>query len=267
MEANLTKSTVTQIACCAASLAFFATGIPAVAQGNPGLRESPVIEPIVTEESLPEDAGECNLRTTAAYRAGVLDTALPRIQLFCGFSRRWGGEIGVPMARVDGRYRPGDVGATVKFKLREQTSRIPALVLGTETTFPTQRRDPNRDTDESGVEVQPFVAVLKQVHGLTIQGNVGLGIFHGESEREYRAKYNGAVAVPLRHTHFALLGEVNAASSPLGATLSFSPGLHYSLGKDRYVAFALPISSNHGPTLVGAVFQFQMRVRRERVSE
>jgi hypothetical protein len=114
----------------------------------------------------------------------------------CGFSRRWGGEIGVPMARVDGRYRPGDVGATVKLKLREQTSRIPALVLGIETTFPIQKRDPNRDTDESGVEVQPFVAVLKQLHGLTIQGNVGLGIFHGESEREYRATYNGAVAVP-----------------------------------------------------------------------
>src|SRR5204863_9958225 len=163
-----------------------------------------------------------------AYHAGNLEpvTALPRIQLFCGFLERWGAEIDVPMVRVDGRYGPGNVGATVKYKLREQTSRMPAFVLGIETMFPTQRLDPDKDTDESGVELQPFVAVLKQVHGLTLQGNVGLGILHSGSEREYRATYNGAVAVPLWRTGVALLGEVNAASAQPGATLSFSPGLH-----------------------------------------
>ncbi len=261
-EASLAKSTVTRIFGYAVSLLFVGTSILAVAQVNTTLRESPVIEPIITEESLPEDSGECNLRTTAAYHADVFEpaTALPRTQVFCGFSRRWGGEIGLPLARVDGRYGPANVAVAVKYKLREQTSRIPALVLGIETTFPTGR-------GESGVEAEPFVAVFKQVHGLSIQGNVGLGIRHGGREREYRAAYNGAVAVPLRHTGFALVGEVNAVSSPLGATLSFSPGLHYSLGKDRYVAFALPIRTKGGSTRAGVVFQFQMRVRGGLVSE
>ena len=269
MDANLIKSMVAQIALCAGSLVFFSKSIPALAQANTASRDSPAIEPIITEESLPEDAGECNLRTTAVYHADVLEpaTALPRTQVFCGFSRRWGGEIEVPMARIDGRYEPGDIGTNVKYTMHEQTSRIPALVLGIEATLPTQRSDPNQNTDERNVEVQPFVAVLKQVRGLTIQGNVGLGIVYGGSEREYRAAYNGALTVPLGNIGFALVGEVNVAFSPLETTLSFSPGLHYSLGKDRYVALALPVSSSNGPARVGAVFQFQMRVRRGRNSE
>jgi hypothetical protein len=196
-EARLTKSAVSRVSSWAISLVFFGTGILAMAQGSTEMREPRVIDPILTEESLPEDAGECNLRTTAAYHAGVeLVTVLPRTQLFCGFSRRWGGEIDVPMVRVDGRYGPGDVGATVKYKLREPTSRWPALVFGLETTLPTQRRSHDTDTNESGVEVQPFVAVLKQVRGLTIQGNIGLGIRHSASRREYRAAYNGAWLSP-----------------------------------------------------------------------
>lgn len=258
---------VAQIALCAGSLVFFSKSIPALAQANTASRDSPAIEPIITEESLPEDAGECNLRTTAVYHTEVLAPALPRIQVFCGLSRRWGGEIEVPMARIDGRYEPGDIGTNVKYTMHEQTSRIPALVLGIEATLPTQRSDPNQNTDERNVEVQPFVAVLKQVRGLTIQGNVGLGIVYGGSEREYRAAYNGALTVPLGNIGFALVGEVNVAFSPLETTLSFSPGLHYSLGKDRYVALALPVSSSNGPARVGAVFQFQMRVRRGRNSE
>jgi len=207
-EASLAKSTVTRIFGYAVSLLFVGTSILAVAQVNTTLRESPVIEPIITEESLPEDSGECNLRTTAAYHADVFEpaTALPRTQVFCGFSRRWGGEIGLPLARVDGRYGPANVAVAVKYKLREQTSRIPALVLGIETTFPTGR-------GESGVEAEPFVAVFKQVHGLSIQGNVGLGIRHGGREREYRAAYNGAVAVP---RHVGVL-DLRAVIEGLGA--------------------------------------------------
>jgi hypothetical protein len=270
-EAKLAKATVAQIACHIVSLVFIGTGIPAAAQDTVAPRDSRrIIDPIITEESLPEDAGECNLRMTAAYHAGGYEPvmALPRAQMFCGFSRGWGGEIELPMARVEGRYGPGDFGAAVKYKLRAQTSHVPALVLGVETTFPTQWRDSYKDTNEGGVEVQPFVAVLKQVHAIAIQGNVGLGISNSGSKREYRAAYNGAMAVPLRHTGFTFLGEVNAASSlPVGATLSFSPGLHHSMGKDRYMALALPVNRGHSPSRVGVVFQFQMCIRRERGSE
>jgi hypothetical protein len=111
------------------------------------------------------------------------------------------------------------------------------------------------------------VAVLKQVHGLSLQGNVGLGIRHSGTEREYSTSYNGAVGIPLRHSGFALVGEVNAGSSPSGTTLSISPGLHYSLGKGRYVAFALPVGTNDGARRAGVVIQFQMRVRGGQASE
>jgi hypothetical protein len=110
---SLTRPAATQIAGCVVGLIFFGIGVPAVAQENTALRESPVMEPITTEESLPEDAGECNLRTTAAYHARALEP-MAAVQLFCGFSPRWGGEIEVPIVRVDGRYGPGEVGATVK---------------------------------------------------------------------------------------------------------------------------------------------------------
>ena len=148
--------------------------------------------------------------------------------------------------------------------LFEETSHLPALVLGAETTFPTQRRALDADTNESGVEVQPFVAVLKQVRGLAIQGNIGLGIRHSASHREYQSAYNGAVALPLRHTSFALIGEVNASFSPLSNTLTFSPGIHYSLGKNRYAAFALPVNRYKGSVRVDAVIQFQMGICGER---
>jgi hypothetical protein len=258
----LIRSIATQFACCVVGLIFFAIGIPAVAQEITALRESPAIEPVITEESLPEEAGECNLRSTGAYHARIHE---PRaaLQLFCGFSRRWGGEFDLPLAQADGSYGLGEVGTTVKYKLRGQAALIPALVLGVETTFPIQRRD----SDEGGVEVQPFVAVLKQMHGLTFQGNVGLAIRHSGIEREYQREFNGAVAVPLRHTGLGLLAEVNAESSASGTTPSFSPGIHYSLGKNCYMAFALPVSRRNGLTRLGAVFQFQMRVRRQRVSE
>lgn len=267
VEAKLTKFS---IACCAASLILLGANAPARAQGNAAHGEVRVIEPIITEESLPEDAGECNLRTTASYHVGVLETLtdLPRAQLFCGFSRRWGGEVDVPMERSGGRYGPRESGASVKYKLREETSRIPALVLGLEATFPVHGRDP--DEQGNGVEVQPFLAVLKQVRGFTLQGNIGVGILrNGSSKREYRAAYNGAVVIPLRSTRFTLVGEVNAASAQSGATLAtlFSPGLHYGLGRDCYIAFAAPLGRRHGATSIGAVFQFQMRVRKGQASD
>lgn len=223
------------------------------------------IEPIVTEETIPEAKGECNLRMTARYRADALEppAALPRAQLFCGLSQRWGGEIDVPLAlgeETGARYGFGDVAVTTKYLLRDQTRFMPALVMGLDTAIPFG--NPAADTGESGVEIEPFLAVLKQAHGLTFQGNVALGIRHGGAERECRTIYNGAVAVPLRHTRWAPLGEANGTHGPTGtAVLAFAPGLHYSLGSDSYIAFALPVTAYGAQRRCGGVLQFQMRVR------
>jgi Putative MetA-pathway of phenol degradation len=241
----------------------------ASAQANtkPGDIEAIAVEPILTEESLPEEKGECNVRMTAAYHVEAAEpaTALPRTQVFCGFSSRWGGEFDVPFAQgsgAQGRYGLGDISASVKYKLREQTARIPAFVLGLETMLPTG--SPEKGTGETGVEVQPFVALLKQVHSVSVQGNIGLGMRHSGSEREYRTSYNGAVGLPLRQTGFALMGEVNGSYSPSGPpAISVTPGVHYEIGKNRYVAFGMPVSLA-GARQVGAIVQFQFRVRSQR---
>jgi hypothetical protein len=250
-------------------ICFFTLVCQASAQVNttPLAIESVAVEPILTEESLPEEKGECNLRMAAAYHVEAVDpaTALPRTQLFCGFSQRWGGELDVPFAQGSGaekRYGLGDISVSIKIKLREQTAFVPALVLGLETMLPTG--SPEKGTGESGVEVQPFVALLKQVRSISLQGNIGLGMRHSGSEREYRTSYNGAVGLPLRQTGFALLGEVNGSCSPSGfAAISITPGLHYEIGKNRYVAFGIPVSLT-GAHQVGAVVQFQFRVRSRR---
>lgn len=256
------------IICLSTLVCVGATG-RAFAQANttPDGIESIVVEPILTEESLPEEKGECNVRMTAAYHVEALQpaTAIPRTQVFCGFSLRWGGELDVPFAQgagAAGRYGLGDISASIKYKLRDQTARMPALVFGLETTLPTG--NPEKGTGESGTEVQPFIALLKQVRNVNLQGNIGLGIRHSESEREYQTSYNGAVGLPLRKTGFAVLGEVNGSYSPTGpAAISVTPGLHYRIGENRYVAFGIPVSLT-GARQVGAIVQFQFRVRSQR---
>ena len=229
--------------------------------------ESFAVEPILTEESLPEEKGECNLRMSTAYHVDAAQpaTSLPRTQLFCGFPARLGGEIDVPFGQGSGtgrRYGLGDTSVSLKYKLREQTALVPAFVLGLETMLPTG--SPEKGTGESGVEVQPFVALLKQIHSISLQGNIGLGMRHSGMEREYRTFWNGAAGLSVRRTGFALLGEVNGSYSPTGpAAIAIAPGLHYAIGKGRYVAFGLPVSLT-GVRQVGAVLQFQFRVRSQR---
>ncbi len=263
------KRIAAPLAICFFTLVCLGAAGQASAQGNTTREaiEPMVVEPILTEETLPEEKGECNVRMTAAYHVEAAEpaTALPRTQLFCGFSSRWGGEFDVPFARgpgAEGRYGLGDISASVKYKLREQTARVPAFVLGLETMFPTG--SPEKGTGESGVEVQPFVALLKQIRSVSLQGNIGLGMRHSGSEREYRTFYNGAVGLPLRQTGFALMGEVNGAHSPSGPpAISVTPGVHYEIGKNRYVAFGMPISLT-GARQVGAIVQFQFRVPSQR---
>jgi len=263
------KQIAATLAICFFTLVCLGAAGRAFAQANttPPAIESIAVEPLLTEESLPEEKGECNVRMTAAYHVEALEpaTALPRTQLFCGFSQRWGGELNVPFAQGSGavgRFGLGDISASIKYKLKDQTARIPAFVLGLETMLPTG--SPEKGTGETGVEVQPFVALLKQVRSVSVQGNIGLGMRHSGSEREYRTSYNGAVGLPLRQTGFALMGEVNGSYSPSGPpAISVTPGLHYEIGKNRYLAFGMPVSLT-GARLVGAIVQFQFRVRSQR---
>jgi hypothetical protein len=254
---------VTKIVCGVVCVLWLVSGTRAVAQTNDTAFRATVIDPIITEESMPEANGECNLRMITAYHADALDppVALPRAQLFCGLSRRWGGEVDIPMIlgeAVGARYGLGDVAIAVKYVLREQTTLIPALVIGLETAFPSG--NPVWDRGENGVEIEPFLAFLKQARGFTFQGNVGFGIRHNREAREYRTSFNGATGFPVRHTRWALMGEINGALGPEHTVFALSPGVHYSLGPDVFVGVAMPITAYGAPLRVGLILQFQMHV-------
>jgi hypothetical protein len=79
-----------------------------------------VAESIITEETMPTEPGDWDLRFSGFYgwpgaeRSGFL----PSTQIFFGIANRWGGEIEVPLAfaRQETNHNGlGDISATVKY--------------------------------------------------------------------------------------------------------------------------------------------------------
>jgi hypothetical protein len=231
-----------------------------------------VVPPILTEETLPEEPGECNLRTSVDYRASNLEpaNALPRLQFFCGLASRWGGEVDVPFAYPDQRLRNvgfGDVSTTLKYSLTGTEKRSPAIVIGVETRFPTGT--PSRGTGEEGFEVEPLAALLIQGSHLGLQGNAGIGFHAGAGAQTARTYYYNAAAT-LRFTsrRVYFIGEANATHSPGGdSILSLSPGLHYGITEQVYVALAVPVPVQGGLGRAGIVTQLQFPLRGRRGRE
>jgi len=230
-----------------------------------------VVEPILTEETLPEEPGECDLRTSIDYRASNLEpaNALPRLQFFCGLVSRWGIELDVPLAFPDhqlSRTGFGDVASTFKYRLTGVRRKIPVVVLGMETSFP--RGNLRRGTGEEGFELQPFVALLTQGSRLGLQGNIGIGFPAGSPEQAIRTYCNLAATLRLTSGRVYFIGESNASHASGGDTiLSLSPGIHYGITQRVYVAFASPVHVRGGVGRAGIVIQIQFRLNRERRSE
>ncbi len=229
-----------------------------------------VVEPILTEESLPEEQGECDLRTSIDYRAASLEppNALPRLQLFCGFLPRWGAEISVPFAYPDKQVENlgfGDISTTLKYQVSASKGRIPALVLGAETRFPTGT--PSRGTGEEGFEVEPFVALLAQGSRLGLQGNIGFGFPASSRTRTFQTYYyNTAATLRLTSRRLYFIGEANGAHTSEGdSAFSLSPGLHYGITERLYIAVAFPVQVVSDGRRVGMVIQMQFRLPGGRV--
>ena len=222
------------------------------------------IEPVITEETLPEEAGVCDLRSSFDYRASGLEpaNALPRFQLFCGIASRWGAELDVPFAYPDqklSRAGFGDVATTLKYRVNGLTARIPIIVLGAETRFPTGR--PRRGTGEEGYELQPVVAVLAQRSNVGLQGNLGIGFPVHSRGQMLRTYYEFAVTLPVASKRFYFAGEANASHVAGGdSTLSLSPGLHCAISPHVYAAIAAPVNVVGGAGRVGFVLQIQFPV-------
>src|ERR1035438_9474168 len=71
-----------------------------IAQAPNNDPEVRIVDPIVTEETMPNDPGDWALRLSGSYgwRGTEGSGFLPREQLFFGIAKRWGGEVEVPMA-------------------------------------------------------------------------------------------------------------------------------------------------------------------------
>ena len=59
-----------------------------------------IVEPIITEETMPNEPGDWDLRVSGSYswRGAEGFGFVPRTQLFFGIANRWGGEVELPLA-------------------------------------------------------------------------------------------------------------------------------------------------------------------------
>jgi len=221
--------------------------------------EPEVVEPIVTEETLPNEPRELSLRVTTDYRQKDSETiaALPRVDLFYGLAERVGVELSLPMAYHKGEtgraYGAGDLSLGVKYVIVEHQRNIPAVIIGLEAGFPTGDRE--RELGEGAYELTPFVALLEDFGSFSVQGNFGWAR-QVTGAREDQWNYNWALAVPVLNHKLHLLAELNGDWGHRPSS-TFSPGLKYQLRNETAVGLAVPIGLTRGAPDWGVVVQFQ----------
>src|SRR5580658_7846623 len=71
-----------------------------IAQASSSDPEVHIVEPIITEETMPNEPGDWDLRFSGSYSWQGAEGIgfVPRTQLFFSIANRWGGEIEVPLA-------------------------------------------------------------------------------------------------------------------------------------------------------------------------
>jgi hypothetical protein len=235
----------------------------ALAQELKAEPEAHIVEPIITEETMPNEPGDYDFRLSGSYlwRGAIGSGFLPRSQFFFGIANRWGGEIEVPMAfakDVTGHYGVGDISTTVKYLARKPATRSPGVVLGLEMNFPSG--SVNDGLGEGALEAAPFVALVQESGRFVLQGNLGYSFIHKvrETDASNQFFYNGALAFPIQHIRTFLLGEINGTRSATGSQIAFSPGMKYNFNSQRYLAIALPIGLNSQTPRLGIVLQMQI---------
>jgi hypothetical protein len=226
--------------------------------------EPRIVEPIITEETMPNEPGEWDLRLSGSYMwQGPGGFGLfPRAQLFFGIAKRWGGEVEARIAKeTANHYGVGDISTTMKYLVLEPGVRSPGVVLGLETTFPSGNAP--RGLGEGVLEAAPFVAAVYASRSAVLQGNFGYAVVHRISGTDASNQffYNGAVAFPIERLNAFLLGEINGTHASGGNQVAFSPGLKYNLTPERYLAIAFPVGLNQQSPRLGIVLQIQIALR------
>jgi hypothetical protein len=229
-----------------------------------GKPETAIVEPILTEETLPNEPRELSLRLTTDYRKkdSEVMAVLPRVDVFYGLVERVGVELSVPMAyhkgEAGGDYGVGDLSLGLKYVIVEHQRNVPAVVVGLEAGFPTGNQD--RELGEGAYELTPFVALLKDFGPFSIQGNFGWA-WQVTAARQDQLNYNWAVAVPAFNRRLHFLAELNGDLGRLHSS-TLAPGLKYNIKGETTIGLAVPIGLNSSAPNWGIVAQFQIGIGR-----
>jgi hypothetical protein len=224
-----------------------------------------VVEPIATEETLPAEPGEWVLRWSGDYlRTHEPSAHVPRAQLFFGLANRVGAEIDLPFVvsgERDRRYGVGNVATTIKWLAAGSGagSHPRALTLGCEIAWPTG--NPESGTGGGATEIRPFVGVLQEFKGLTLQGNVGWER-QLETGGEDGLAYGWALALPTADRRLTAFAEVGGRWVRRGeaSTLAVSPGFRYEVAPGMSVGLAVPLGLRPDMSRWGVIAQWQFRL-------
>lgn len=220
-------------------------------------------EPIVIEETYPNEPGEYDLRLSLERKLQDEDGeravlwALPRAQFFFGITDRLGGEVAVSLLRREPSDDSATVGASnvelsAKYLLHENLEGRSATVLGMELELPNG--DDDRELGDGKFEVAPFLAYLKDfptdhptVRHLLFQGNIGVHHTHGTREED-EAFYNLSLGVPLDPSDTLIFfleafGSVGLHPSEGRETPMYvSPGLKFNFDEESFLSLGFPSS-------------------------
>ncbi len=235
-----------------------ATG--ALADDETNKTENTFIEPILIEETMPNEPGEWSLRLTTDYRRGDNEAVgtLPNLEVFYGIADRLGAVLSIPIAYTNqstiSHYGFGDISTTLKYLVVRPGSEVPALVLGLVTTFPTGNH--TLGLGDGAYELTPYVALLKQFGPVCVQGNFGWEK-HISAPYADMWTYGWALSTPLIKDKLNVLAEIQGDwGSPNHTTVA--PGIKYNFTDKFTIGLALPVGLNRNTEGWGIVTQFQI---------
>ncbi|MFY9153675.1 MAG: hypothetical protein WAO52_16780 [Prolixibacteraceae bacterium] len=224
------------------------------------------IEPILTEETLPNEPGEWDLRFNIDYtkQNNRIYTALPQVQLFFGIFRNVGGEISLPLYYSKGEkveYGFGSVSTSIKWLVVNQSFTFPAFVVGLDIGLPTNSIV--EESEERTFEYSPYVAFLKDFGQLCVQGNLALSTEFPVSggEKNHSTEFNIAFAYPTFDDKINVLAELNSSFSRKEPNeLFLSPGIKYHLNDKHFFALAFPVGLYNMSSNFRIFIQYQFQL-------
>jgi hypothetical protein len=231
-----------------------------IADNETNKTETTFIEPILIEETMPNEPGELSLRLTTDYRRGDGEAvgALPNLQVFYGIVERLGTSLSIPMSYTkpdaSSHYGLGDISTSLKYLVVRPGPTVPAVVLGLEAVFPTGNR--KLGLGAGAYALAPNLALLKDFGPFCVQGNFAWAK-PVNARRADLWTYGWAVSAPLIRNKVYLLAEIQGDwGSPNHTTLA--PGIKYYFTDKFTVGLAVPVGLNKNTEGWGIVTQFQI---------